>query len=300
MNLNLEYYKIFYYVGKHKSITLAARELSLSQPAVSQSVKHLEDDLGIELFVRTPKGVRLTQEGEVLYAYVERGYEAILLGEKKVKELLSLDSGEIRIGASDMTLHFYLLDYLEAFHEKYPKIKIRVTNAPTPETIRHLQEGRIDFGVITTPVAENKNLQLRNVRTIQDIFVAGDRYKQYKDQVLSFEALTKMPLMCLEGETSSRRYVDEFLAEDGVSVYPEFELATSDMLVQFAKRGLGVASVVRDFAQDAIASGELFELQFEKNLPERHMCIVTDQRLPISAAAQHLLDFLKEKGYHIL
>lgn len=295
MNLNLEYYKIFYYVGKHKSITLAAKELSLSQPAVSQSVKHLEDDLGIELFVRTPKGVRLTQEGEVLYAHVERGYEAICLGEKKVKELLSLDSGEIRIGASDMTLHFYLLDHLEAFHEKYPKIKIHVTNAPTPETIRHLQEGRIDFGVITTPVTENKNLKLRNVRTIRDVFVAGERYKQYQGQILSFKELTGMPLICLEGETSSRKYVDQFLAEDGVEVYPEFELATSDMLVQFAKRGLGVASVVRDFAKDAILSGELFELQFEKSIPRRHMCIVTDERLPLSAAAHRLLEFLEEK-----
>ncbi|MBQ8663253.1 MAG: LysR family transcriptional regulator [Eubacterium sp.] len=295
MNLNLEYYKIFYYVGKYKSITLAAKELSLSQPAVSQSVKHLEDDLGIELFVRTPKGVRLTQEGEVLFAHVARGYEAICLGEKKVKELLSLDSGEIRIGASDMTLQFYLLDHLEAFHEKYPKIKIRVTNAPTPETISHLQEGRIDFGVITTPVAENKHLQLRNVRTIRDVFVAGEKYKKYQGKTLDFRALTEIPLICLEGETSTRSYVESFLAQDGVELFPEFELATSDMLVQFAKRGLGVANVVRDFALDEILAGELFELQFEKQIPCRQMCIVTDDRLPLSAAANRLLHFLEEK-----
>lgn len=294
MNLNLEYYKIFYYVGKYKSITVAARELSLSQPAVSQSVKHLEDDLGIELFVRTPKGVRLTQEGEVLFAHVARGYEAICLGEKKVKDLLSLDSGEIRIGASDMTLQFYLLDHLEAFHEKYPKIKIHVTNAPTPETISHLQEGRIDFGVITTPVAENKHLQLRNVRAIRDVFVAGEKYGNYQGKILEFATLAEMPLICLEGETSSRTYVENFLAEDGVELSPEFELATSDMLVQFAKRGLGVACVVRDFAQDAISAGELFELQFEKQIPRRQMCIVTDQRLPLSAAANRLLKFLEE------
>lgn len=295
MNLNLEYYKIFYYVGKYKSITVAARELSLSQPAVSQSVKHLEDNLGIELFIRTPKGVRLTQEGEVLFAHVARGYEAICLGEKKVKELLNLDSGEIRIGASDMTLQFYLLDHLEAFHEKYPKIKIHVTNAPTPETISHLQEGRIDFGVISTPVPENKHLQFRNVRAIRDVFVAGERYKEYQGRTLCFQDLEKMPLICLEGETSSRKYVNQFLEEDGVVLSPEFELATSDMLVQFATRGLGVASVVRDFAKDAIDRGELFVLDFEKQIPPRHMCIVTDQRIPLSAAANRLLRFLEER-----
>lgn len=295
MNLNLEYYKIFYYVGKYKSITLAARELSLSQPAVSQSVKHLEDDLGIELFVRTPKGVRLTQEGEVLYSYVTRGYEAICLGEKKVKELLNLESGEIRIGASDMTLRFYLLDHLEAFHEKYPKIKIHVTNAPTPETITHLQEGRIDFGVITTPVQENKYLHLRKVRTIKDVFVAGEKYREYKGRLLKLEELKEMPLICLEGQTSSRTYVDEFLASDDIVLAPEFELATSDMLVQFARRGLGVASVVRDFAKESIDSEELFVLNFEKQILPRHMCIVTDQRIPLSAAANQLLDFLAQR-----
>ena len=295
MNLNLEYFKIFYYVGKHQSITLAAKELSLSQPAVSQSVKHLEDDMGIELFIRTPKGVRLTQEGEVLFAYVARGYEAICMGEKKVKELLSLDSGEIRIGASDMTLQFYLLDHLEAFHERYPKIRIHVTNAPTPETISHLQEGRIDFGVISTPVTENKHLELRKVGQIRDVFVAGEKYQAYKGRTLSYKDLEQFPLIGLEGETSSGRYVNQFLEADGVTMHPEFELATSDMLVQFATRGLGVACVVEDFAKKAIVRGELFELQFEKDIPPRHMCIVTDQRLPLSAAANRLLRFLEER-----
>ena len=112
MNINLEYYKIFYYVGKFKNITLAAGELSLSQPAVSQAVKNLEKSLGSTLFIRTSKGVRLTDEGEVLYSFVKRGYESILLGEKKLQEMQGFGKGEIRIGASDMTLQFYLLSYL--------------------------------------------------------------------------------------------------------------------------------------------------------------------------------------------
>ena len=135
MDINLEYYKIFYYVGKQKSITLAAEELAISQPAVSQAVRHLEEALGSPLFVRTSKGVRLTTEGEVLYSYIKRGYETIRLGEKKFLEMLDLEEGELCIGASDMTLQFYLLEYLEHFHEKYPKIRVTVKNAPTPETL---------------------------------------------------------------------------------------------------------------------------------------------------------------------
>jgi DNA-binding transcriptional LysR family regulator len=109
MTVNLEYYRIFYYTAKHKSITLAANELFISQPAVSQAIKQLENSIGGKLFFRTPKGVKLTSEGEILYRYISKGYEQIILGENKFKELLALETGEIRIGASDMTLQFYLL-----------------------------------------------------------------------------------------------------------------------------------------------------------------------------------------------
>lgn len=294
MDINLEYYKIFYHVGKQKSITLAAEELSISQPAVSQAVKHLEHDLGSALFVRTPKGVRFTAEGEVLYSYVKRGYEAIRLGEKKFLELLDLQEGELCIGASDMTLQFYLLEYLERFHESYPKIRVTVKNAPTPKTIKMLQEGSIDFGVISTPIQKRLDLKFRKVRDIQDIFVVGRKFRELANRRLQYKELEQLPLMCLEGNTSTRAYVEAFLRENGVRLLPEFELATSEMLVQFAMKGFGVASVVEDFAKKAMEEGEVFSLHFEKEIPKRHFCIVTDEKVPMSAAARKFLDFLEE------
>ena len=144
MNVNLEYYRVFYQAAVTGSITLAAEHLCISQPAVSQAVRHLEGELGTKLFLRTPKGVRLTREGEMLYVYVKRGIESIRDGEEMLKQLKCLDTGVIRIGASDMTLQFYLLPYLEQFHEQYPKIKVMVSNGPTPETIDALENGGID------------------------------------------------------------------------------------------------------------------------------------------------------------
>ena len=176
MDVNLEYYKIFYYVARSGGITQAAEELALSQPAVSQSIKNLERQLKLTLFVRMKKGVRLTREGELLYSYVSRGYEYIRQGEQKVQEMLDLDLGEIHIGASDMTLQFYLLPWLEQFHRRYPGIKVTVTNAPTPETIRHLMDGRIDFGVVSTPVNSRHPWNLVPVKKIEDIFVAGSLF----------------------------------------------------------------------------------------------------------------------------
>ena len=289
MDINLEYYKIFYYVGKYKSITNAAEQLSISQPAVSQAIKHLEKNLNSPLFIRTSKGVRLTIEGEVLYTYVERGYEYILQGEKKFREMLDLENGEICIGASDMTLRFYLLSYLEKFHEDYPDIKVKVTNAPTPETIRHMQDGKIDFGVISTPVQDSGNLTIRCVRPIEDVFVAGRKYASLRDRKLNYEDLQKVPIISLEKNTSTRSYVDEFLLKQNIVLQPEFELATSDMLIQFADKGLGVASVVYDFAGEKIEDGSLFQLRFETPLPKRQLAIVTDDKIPMSAAASELL-----------
>ena len=291
---NLEYYKVFYYVAKHKSLTAAAGELAISQPAVSQSVRQLEASLGVKLVTRASKGVRLTKEGEMLYGYVAKGYEQIMLGEQKVRQMLNLDLGEIHIGASDMTLQYYLLPHLERFHEKYPGIKVVVTNAPTPETLRNLREGIIDFGVVSTPFDAGDEIQAIVVREIEAVFVAGRKFIPYKNRMLELQELEHMPIICLEGETSSRSYIDNFLRQNHVEIKPEFELATSDMIVQFTLRNLGVGCVVRDFAREYLDSGQLFELRFNQIIPKRHFCVVTDGKNPISAAAQNLLELVYE------
>lgn len=293
MNINLEYYKIFYYVAQTGSFTKAAEELCISQPAVSQGIKLLENGLGSNLFIRTQKGVKLTPEGEVLYSYIARGYETILLGESKFKKMIDLENGEIRIGASDMTLQFYLLSFLEAFHMKYPGIKVTVTNAPTPETLEYLYEGRIDFGVVSAPFFARSEIISREVKEVEDVFVAGSRFADLKGKLLEYSDLEKLPIICLERNTSTRMYIDEILKNNGVELKPEFELATSDMIVQFTLRNLGIGSVVRNFAEKSIASEELFELKFRKQIPKRNFCIITGDRNPISTAAKELLDMLK-------
>lgn len=292
---NLEYYKVFYYVAKLGSLTMAAGELSISQPAVSQSLKQLEDSVGVRLFLRTAKGVRLTPEGELLYGYVSKGYEQIRLGEQKLFRMLNLELGELRIGASDMTLRFYLLPYLERFHERYPGIKVIVTNAPTPETLDYLKAGRIDFGVVSAPVEAAEGVKAIEVKEIEDIFIAGRKFIQYKNKTLDLQELEKLPIISLEKKTSTRSYMDGYLLQNGVVMNPEFELATSDMIVQFTLRNLGVGSVMREFAAEYLESGKLFSLRFNKIIPKRHFCIVTDSRNPLSAAARNMLEMIRWK-----
>jgi DNA-binding transcriptional LysR family regulator len=292
MTESLEYYKVFYYTAKCGSVTKAAAELNISQPAVSQALKQLEQSLDTELFYRASKGMQLTAEGELLFSYVKNGYEQIEMGVQKVRQMQNMELGEIRIGASDMTLQFYLLPFLEKFHEQYPAIKVYVTNAPTPGTLESLRENRIDFAVVSSPFPEMKDAEVIPVREIEDVFVAGRRFISYKNKTLDFKDLERLPLICLEGNTSTRRYVDDFLSRNGVSIQPEFELATSDMIVQFVRRNLGVGCVVKDFAREAVESGQLFELRFNRMLPKRQFCVVRNTKVPMHTAAKMLLQIM--------
>ena len=305
MNVNLEAYRVFCAVARLGSFSRAADELFISQPAVSQAIQKLEEALGGALFVRVPKAVRLTPEGEVLYECVRRGIEWIGRGEAKFRALLELETGEIRIGASDMTLQFYLLPHLEAFHSRYPNIRVKVTNAPTPDTVAHLRAGRIDFGVVTAPIYDGHlpvydgqaggdgagGIRVTPVSQVEDVFVAGARFDSLRDRTVRFGELAQLPIVMLEQNTSTRHYVDLFLKENGVVLSPEFELATSDLIVKFAARGLGVGCVVRDFALPLLESGELFLLRLEKPIPKRDLCIISAE-LPVSPAGKKFLELL--------
>ncbi len=294
MTTNLEYYKVFYYVATYKSLTVAAGKLNVSQPAVSQAIRQLENSLGVKLFKRASRGVEMTREAAVLYEYVKRAINEFEAGESKLREVLNLNEGEVRIGASDMTLRFFLLPYLERFHELFPKIKISVTNAPTPETVENLRNHSVDFGVASTPFTFPEFVNVLPVRKIEDTFVAGRRYLRLKNRTLDIQELEKLPIVALEKNTTSRRFMDDFLKDRGVTIKPEFELATSDMIVEFTVKNLGIGCVMKDFATEKIEDGTLFELRFRDLLPKRDIAVLTDNRNALSPASRALLELIEE------
>lgn len=287
--INLEYYKVFDSVCRSGGITAAAEELCISQPAVSQAVRQLEESLECRLFFRTSRGVKLTREGEVLHSYVKRGMELLYDGEEMIRRIQNLETGEIRIGASDMTLQFYLLPYLERFHEKYPRVKVNVSNGPTPETLEFLYDGRIDFGIVSTPFEARQEIQSIPVREIHNVFIAGPKFAPVlSGRKIAYEELMSYPCIFLEKKTSTRQFMDRFLAERGICLEPEFELATSDMIVQFAKRNLGIGCLMSDFAKEAVSSKEVFRIEFEEEMPSRRFCLVAQGRACMSPAAEKL------------
>jgi len=291
MELNLEWYRVFYWTAELGSVTNAAKHLHITQPAVSHTIKQLESSLGNPLFFRTPKGVKLTAEGTVLFRYIEQAMGLVQAGEKKMAEMRQLHYGEVTIGASDTLCKLYLLPFLEKFHLQYPDIKISVNNRTTPETITLLKSGAIDFGVVHLPINE-RDLVVVPSMDLQDILVGGSQYAHVQESPMSFEQLQHYPLLLLEQGGSTRAYLDQYAVSQGILLKPEFELGSVDLLIKFAQSGFGLTFVGRQYIQDELEAGKLVEIPLDKPIPPRQVGIAMLQDVPLSTAAQALLDYL--------
>ena len=289
---NLSLYKIFLEVAKSGSISGAARRLYVTQPAVSSGVSQLESALGTKLFFRTSRGISLTPEGELLYGYIGEALTYIEAGEDKLRDISGLNSGVLRVGASDMTLKYFLLDYIERFNSEYPNIKLSVTNNPTPVTLKALRSGLIDFCVISEPAELDSDVEAIPVRTINDIVVCS-RDKKFDPLFSSGTAdmrdLSGYQLIMLDRGTSTRQYIESHMRAFDMPdsmLDPSIELAQSDLILQFALRGLGAAFIVRDFAEPYLSSGELREVRLSTPIPPRRFLLTKLKKIPLSAASK--------------
>ena len=288
MNTSLDWYRIFCTVVRTGNMTAAARELYISQPAVSMAMRQLEEALGGRLLLRTTKGVQPTAEGRVLYEYVKQAMELVTTAEEKVAAMQQLAEGKLSIGASDTVISRLLLPFLETFHEQYPQVNIRVTNKTTDECLRLLQSGAVDLCFINLPVAETSRLEITPFFTVHDCLIAGPKYAHLAQAGLSWQALGEYPLLLLEPLSNTRRNLDAFALQNGVALAPEFQLGSYDLLLEFARIGLGLTFAVREFT-DFMAEG-LVEIPLTPPVPERQIGLVTLKGLELSRAAQTFVD----------
>ncbi|WP_373231041.1 LysR family transcriptional regulator [Cohnella sp.] len=291
MEINMEWYRVFYWTARTGSMSRASEKLHITQPAVSHTLKQLEGKLGGKLFFRTAKGVHLTTEGEVLFSYVEQAFSFMEAGEKKMADMHNLFHGEINIGASDTLCKYYLLPHLEHYHKQHPDIRIRVTNRTTPETIELLKEGKIDFGIVNLPAADAK-IEFRESSPQQDCLVGSEVYGALAGRPLSLDDMAQYPLLMLEPGGSTRQFLDEYALSHGSRLKPEFELGSIDLLAQFARSGLGLAFVIRNYVAEELAAGQLIEIPLTPPIPVRHVGIATLRGVPLSAASKRFLELL--------
>jgi DNA-binding transcriptional LysR family regulator len=295
MTGNLDLYRVFLTAAEAGSISAAAKKLFVTQPAVSSAIMSLETALDVKLFLRESRGIRLTPEGELLYEHVKSAMLHLKAAEDKLRDIRALAGGTLRVGASDMTLRFFLLKHLERFIAAYPAVRLSVTNAPTPRTMKAIRSEMIDFGVVSGPLEDEdiEDVELIPVRKIRDVIVASGKYEEGKDGTpCRAEDLAGYPLIMLEKGTTTRRYLDTLLPASMRS--PDIELATSDLVLEFARRGIGIACIVEDFAREDIENGMLHEIRLEEPFPPRDFFLVFNKKYPQSPAAKRFIDMVKK------
>lgn len=292
MNINYELYKIFYYTALNKSISKTAELLLISQPAVSYQIKTLEKELGITLFVRTKKGVTLTDEGEVLFKYISKGIEAFTNGENALTNLKNLDYGNIRIGASTTVSKHVLMPYLKKFHEKYPNIEINITNTLTENLLKDLRNGNLDILILNMPMEEAKDLNIKKVMDVQDIFVTNEKYYKELNGKINIKDLTKFPLLFQKKPSNTREFLDKYLSDNKINITPKMEIVSYNLIMDFLKIGFGIGYATKEFIKDELKNKELYELECTPKIPKRFIGIVTLKQTIPNFSVNKLIDIM--------
>ncbi len=295
MENNLSYYKIFFTVAKNRNISKAAKELYISQPAISKAITKLEQSLNTTLFIRNSRGVKLTYEGELLFEECKVAFQAIENGERQVKKATDMNIGALRIGVSTTLCKYILLPYLKRFMIKYPYVKIEILCVGTYEILSMMDMGDLDIGLVAKP-ATLKKIEYFKLGNIQDAFVVSPNYLkriQREKNCETFEELWEnATLMVLDKGNITRQYIDTYFNEIDRSYKNLLEVTSMDLLIEFANIGIGIACVIKDFVKDELRDGALVEIFQEFSIPEREIGFVCNSDLIKSKSLTHFLDMM--------
>lgn len=274
MNINLELYKVFYYVAKNESITRAANELSISQPAISKSIKTLEEQINTQLFIRKRDGVSLTETGNTIYKKIKEAMELINSAENDLKSLTNLEYGTINIGASKTIIHEFLMPYIKSFHKDYPNINIRIFTDKTFDLIKKSKMGLIDVIFTNMPFNLPNEFESINVMNLHDCFVANKNFNYLKNKVIDKESFQKLPLLVLTKGATNRIRLDDYCTINNMTIRPEMEFGSNTLIKEFTMAGFGIGMLTEEHVKEEINNGELFKLNINFKLKDKYLGLV--------------------------
>lgn len=291
MNIDYELYRIFYIVAKNGNITRSSKELLISEPAVSKSIKNLEGYLGAPLFTRTKKGVNLTTEGVTLYEYISKGIEYFKSGEAKFNELINLESGTIRIGINTTLTKEFLMPYLETFHKLYPNINIEIRTNLTSELKSMLKDGLIDMHILNLTNEETKNdFNIIKCKTITDCFVSN---KPIKEKI-SIKELNNYPLILQDKNSNTRKFLDDFANKYEITLKPKIEIGSYYLVSEFSRIGLGIGYVTKNYIKNNLDNKELFIVPIKEKIPSREIGILLNKNTTPNFSTKELIKIITQ------
>jgi len=301
MEQNLNQYKIFFTVAKFGNISHAAEELYISQPAISKAISKLEDGLNTMLFLRNPRGVVLTQEGKILYKYIENAFEAIYTGEENIRKINELGIGQIKIGASATLCKFLLLPYLESFIKEYPHIKISIETQSSYQNLKLLNSEKLDVALVVKPDSLS-GLDFYTLGQFEDIFVATDTYLEnlrlrtgYSSQKeFEKELFENANFLLLDKENVTRLYVDDYCKKNNIEIKHILEVNNMDLLIELSKIGIGVGCVMKEFVKKELLDNIITQIPLTKPFKKRTVGFAYKNNTSSSIAVNNFINFIKE------
>lgn len=294
--VNLELYKVFYTVAKCGSLTKAAEELYISQPAVSQAIKQLENQLGGKLFNRTHKGMQLSETGgKQIFAKIEQALKLFEEAESTYSEIKDTATGVVRICASDTVSTHLLIPYVKKYHEKYPNVNLILQNGTSGETIEYLKNKKGDIGFVNLPIDDSNINLLSSVTQLHDTFVASDKFSELFGCEIDLKTLQDYPLLMLELSTATRQAIVSFAHSQGIHLHPEIELASLELMTELAKNGIGIACIPREFVKKELEAGTLKEIRTNPSLPTRAIGLALPKDQTMTFAVKEFLNIFAEE-----
>lgn len=285
--MNFDYYRTFYYVGKYKSATLAAKELFTSQPAVTRAIKKLEYELGCRLFVRSKRGMEFTHEGEILFEYVSASFNQLEKGEAEIRKTTSSSEGRIAIGATVTALDEFLFKFLNKFHKQNPLIKLNIFTQSTDATIEKLRSGVIDVALVTSPCTIFSDVEYTKIASFKNIVVGGDQFKNLNDNgPIHIEEMKKYPFVAMGSHTQLRQYTNEIFLNHNVPITPSIEVDSADVLIPFVSNNLGLSIVPESLAMKSVDNKRIHVIETVEQLPMRYVYMVCSKVFPRSNASK--------------
>lgn len=264
---NLTKYKIFLSAAENKSISKAAASLYISQPAVSITIKKLEENLNTTLFVRRSKGVELTEKGRLLYDSVKKAFQMLSDTEKSLK--FPVYSGYLRIATSNVLCKHFLMPYLKEYIRLYPDTELAITCTSSAEARVMIEECSIDLALVVKPQSPGK-LVYYSLGIIEYIFVCTPAYRE-KWNCKNDEIFEYANIMLLDKDNVSRKHINAYYAKNHIIPLHILEVNEMDMLIEFAKMGIGISCVVKQFVEQELETGCLMEIPLSNPVPSREI-----------------------------
>jgi DNA-binding transcriptional LysR family regulator len=272
--MNLNHLRVFACVAQQGSLTRAARELRVSQPAVSKQLNDLEHDVSQRLLDRLPRGVRLTAAGEILFTHAQRILQAERTAEQELRDLRGLGRGKLSVGASTTVGSYLVPSLLGELHRLHPGVQLDLTIANTALTEAAVLENRIDVGLIEGFVASDM-LAVETLAVDEMIAIVAPAHPALLKAPLRAQALRQLPLLMREQGSGSRAVVEAALREHGLELQPIMSLGSTEAIKAAVRHGLGIAIVSRLSVELELQSRCLVELPFRDFSIQRELYVIT-------------------------